>query len=856
MAHTEDLNVSGPLTRNKLTGDNATFAATTGTWAATNSVLSVDFDFKKYTSLNSLKITPTDYSAIVLTHSDADTTLEEARDNIDFHCWMFPTNDCLVTIELRLGTEFLETRTVSLAGGVWSILRAKPVDVPVSSETYPIIISITIANHGGQSIHLSNPTLYQEFRFTKNRFLQECVPLTPRIFTDIDKQQTFPSFPMNRMMEIGLANAGAAFQQQEHFRYRDISAGGDVTDPDTQSGLVNPDVADVQYLPWLSQFTGTQYIDPTLRTTPWGNLPLSWEEIMEDIDPAGGESPIAVINPGFIQVTSNASVFNVGDSVVINGTVNYNGTYTVTDVDGNILLTSPSTGLSNWSQFGNPIEGSAGWQDNFSLNGVVASHDGSTIVASSSETMSSVNGLYGLVRVYSKTTTGWIQKGSDIVNTVADQGFGAKLAINGDGTILAVLELATNNFYFYDWNGSDWVRRSEILDLDFLGSIAMSYDGNRVAVGNPVNPGSFVDVYDWNGSAWTIVGARLNPDQSTSRMGSGLSITPNGNTLAVGFSNYQTTTAPIYTGAGAVRVYDWNGTAWQPRGAYITGTSNSQGLGSGVEISDDGNTFITATNPVSSVFFLGGSAKAYTWNGTTWVQKGSTFNAIQENQYLGSGISINTDGTVIGLGSWGANRADLYRFNGTSWFLEQTFSGTGDFGRSMAMSSTGSTLIVAAPFYGADYRGRIHMYQLDSSPAEYVGEVSVVDQSWIELEAFRLDITNRVEFLRWQVRTQFYGLRAGTLEALSEATKFYLTGNKTVNIFPKHQGVPFLIKIFTKTSETPGGVEGQESAELVQALQAAKPAGFKIVHECNSAGTDNIFVLGSSTDGLLSSSLL
>ena len=146
--------------------------------------------------------------------------------------------------------------------------------------------------------------------------------------------------------------------------------------------------------------------------------------------------------------------------------------------------------------------------------------------------------------------------------------------------------------------------------------------------------------------------------------------------------------------------------------------------------------------------------------------------------------------------------------------------------------------------------------QVEADESDTVGEVGLIDQSWIEIEAFRIDITNRIEFLRWQITNQYYGIRAGTLEALEETVKFYLTDSKTVTIYPKHQGVPFLIKVFTKTSETPGGVDGESSQEIIDALQYTKPAGFKIEHECNAEGTDSLFILGSSTDGLLSSSLL
>jgi hypothetical protein len=492
MAHGDEVVTEGPLTVNKLSGDDALFTATTGGWSATNANLTVDFDNKKYATKNSLRITPTAYDPIVLTLTGYRTTLEEANDNIDFHCWYKAEQDSFVTIELSSDSELSATRSFNVAGGIWNVIRAEPVDVPLSSETYGLTLTITIADHGGQPILITNPTLYQEYRFTLNPFLKECVPLIPRVFTEIEKQQKYPTMPMYRMMEVGLTQAGVAFEQQQHFRYRDIAGGQNPNDIETLSGLVDPTVADVRFLPWLSQFTGTQYIDPTIRTTPWGNLPANWQAVLSDIDP------------------------------------------------------TPTVSL-------------------------------------------------------------------DVISLT-----------RASGVVTAVLD----------------------------GDVTQYSIGETVSV----------------------------------------------------------------SGAG-----DFDG------------------------------------------------------------------------QYL----------------------------------IESQDIGTSTIGWSQAASDdTAST-----------------------------GTVDLVDQSWIELESFRIDITNRIEFLRWQVQNQYYGVRAGTLEALSEATKFYLTGSKTVNIFAKHMGTPFLIKIYTKTSETPGGVEGEQSEELVQALQNAKPAGFKIVHECNSTGTDNVFLLGTSA-GVLGESLL
>lgn len=493
MAHGDSYLQTGQLQVNLIPEEDHSFATSIGSWTSTNSTLAIEYDDTFYSNYNSLRVTPTDYSDIVLTFDPVTTRSIDALDNLDFHFRIKTQVDAVVTVGLDLSGEDSTSRASATAGNVWRVVRSQPIDIPQTAETYDVTATITVSQHGGLPFLISVPVAMPEFGFTNNRFVRECVPLMPSVFNDFDLGQSFPTFPMYRFMDLGLTAAGVGYGQLSHFRYRDVSNGRDTTDEDTLSALVDPSVCEARFLPWLSQFTGTQYVDPTIRTTPWANLPANWLELMEDIDPTP-------------------------------------------QINFNIISISRTSG---------------------------------------------------------------------VVSAVLD----------GDVT--------------------------------------------------PFTAGNFV-------------------------------IVSNSGTFS---GQYEITSQNI-------------------------GTSTLE-----------------------------------------WLQAGSD--------------------------------------------------------------------------------------ETDS-----VGEVGLIDQSWIEIEAFRIDITNRIEFLRWQVINQFYGIKAGTLEALEQTVKFYLTGNKTVTIYPKHQGVPFLIKVFTKTSETPGGIDGESSQEIIDALAFAKPAGFKIEHECNADGSDSLFVLGSSVDGLLSSSLL
>jgi hypothetical protein len=116
------------------------------------------------------------------------------------------------------------------------------------------------------------------------------------------------------------------------------------------------------------------------------------------------------------------------------------------------------------------------------------------------------------------------------------------------------------------------------------------------------------------------------------------------------------------------------------------------------------------------------------------------------------------------------------------------------------------------------------------------------------------DITDEEEiedYLRWQIGTAFFGRKAGSLEALRESVKYLLTGTKFLTIYKSYLGNPWHIKVYTITSETPGGVEGESSDVILGILKKVKPVGYEVFHESNVDGSDRSFIIGSPTLGVL-----
>jgi hypothetical protein len=109
------------------------------------------------------------------------------------------------------------------------------------------------------------------------------------------------------------------------------------------------------------------------------------------------------------------------------------------------------------------------------------------------------------------------------------------------------------------------------------------------------------------------------------------------------------------------------------------------------------------------------------------------------------------------------------------------------------------------------------------------------------------------DFIKWQLSTGYYGMKSGTTEALREATKQVLHYTKDgeestyfVSIIKHYLNDPFKILILTKLNETfDCSEDGQESAAILDAVEMAKPMGYKIYH---IAVEEVVFRIGDELD--------
>ena len=342
------------------------------------------------------------------------------------------------------------------------------------------------------------------------------------------------------------------------------------------------------------------------------------------------------------------------------------GTYQLTCISGGYIYYSTNRG-DNWISSTVTIDGVATQTTNRNWQAVANSADGK----------------YGLACVNSSTATGFLYRSENfgstwVSNNISIAGAGVQtlnnawqdvgMSANGKYQV-ACLNSSTLTSQIFSLQsalsvmvppsgalasafGTSWTKRGDDIDGEQSGdqsgySISLSADGTVVAVGAPFNAGAngvdsgHVRVYAWSGSAWTKRGNDIDGSATGDLFGTSVSISANGNTLAVGAIYYDLSGI---LNRGQVLVYDWTGGPnWTPRGANIMyGEGADDYSGMSVSLSKDGNTVAIGApmNNRDSNFIDSGHVRVYRWSGTAWVQRGADIDG-------GYGMSSSASNNVI-----------------------------------------------------------------------------------------------------------------------------------------------------------------------------------------------------------------
>jgi hypothetical protein len=446
----------------------------------------------------------------------------------------------------------------------------------------------------------------------------------------------------------------------------------------------------------------------------------SWGEALTeqaDILLYGCEVGAAATGQGFINLLAQSTGADVAASDDLTG---YGGNWDLEVATGRIETALPLIadrlagfrGSLNWQQLGLDIDGTAAYD--ITGYSVSLSNDGRTVVVSSPG-----GATNGRVQVYRFSNNAWTQLGATLNGEDVGSFFGHATSISNDGNTVAIGDFGNDgngensgHVRIFRFINNAWTQLGADIDGEaagdnagLAGSVALSADGNIVAIGASGNDGNgansgHVRILNFNGTAWTQVGADIKGEAAGDFL-STVSISDDGSTVATAAFGNDVNGSD----SGHVRIYRFIDNVWTQLGNDFDGSAANERLGYSVALSADGNT--AAIGAIGAGNNNSGRVQIYRFVNNAWTQLGGVINGEAEVDSSGGSLAISADGNTVAIGAQGndANGDDsghvrVYRLLNNVWTqlgldLDGEASGDGS-GKSVSLSADGNTVAIGA----------------------------------------------------------------------------------------------------------------------------------------------------------------
>lgn len=447
-----------------------------------------------------------------------------------------------------------------------------------------------------------------------------------------------------------------------------------------------------------------------------------------------------------------------------------------------------------WVQINQDIDGLEA-EDRFG-SAVSISSDGSRVAVGAPSSES--NGLNsGQVRVFEITDEGWSQIGQNMDGESVDDNSGGAISLSSDGTTIAIG--ARNNddnginsghvrvFNYYE---EEWVQIG--LDIDgknptdqFGSSVSLSSDGNRLAVGarnnsdNGSNSGQ-VSIYENVGGSWTLIGLDISGEFTGDNSGVSVSLSSNGTRVAIG--------APFNDGngsnSGQVRVYEEVSGIWKQVGEDINGESNSDQLGFSVTISSNGYRVVIGAYLNEGSGIASGHTRIYDLINQNWVKVGSDIDGESTDDHSGFSVALSHDGSRVTIGAPLNNNNNILSGHVRVYELHQTLST--DFFKITAFQRNNSVVIEWLSLSDEGCFSFEIEHLSDQNAWLPVGILNCTNTNTTERKySFRHELPHKEE--------NYYRIKATGLDnsfSYSKSVNIYYHSDEFINIYPN----PSMIK--------------------------------------------------------------
>ncbi len=315
-------------------------------------------------------------------------------------------------------------------------------------------------------------------------------------------------------------------------------------------------------------------------------------------------------------------------------------------------------GLSNgnWSQIGTPINAESGGDQ--TGQSVSLSDDG-TVLAIGEPFNNDLGFTSGQVRIFKNINNNWTQVGQDLYGQNATASAGTSVDLSPDGntvafgapnTIVNPFTSFTGNVEVYQLQGNTWVQKGGDINGDgsiikFGSSVSLSEDGNTIAIGQTGDPSNIsipqigrVKVYQFVNNQWTQIGSTIFGQVDRDEFGTRVSLSASGNILAISSST-----------SNVVVVYQLNGGVWTQMGSAMFGENPGELFGCSISLSDDGLTLAVGARWNSTDGFRRGRAYVFKNQGGNWQLVDNAIGGIANSDQNGFSVSLSKDGSRVAV---------------------------------------------------------------------------------------------------------------------------------------------------------------------------------------------------------------
>jgi hypothetical protein len=374
---------------------------------------------------------------------------------------------------------------------------------------------------------------------------------------------------------------------------------------------------------------------------------------------------------------------------------------------------------SDWNQLGNSIFGSN--PEDCLGTYVDISSDGSILAIGIPQSDSNGSNS-GCVKVYQNISGVWTQLGNDLIGIAHNDLFGSRLSLSNDGLTIAIgahlndeIVNACGVVQVFHYTNGSWVQKGNNIygqaSADMTGrGVSLSADGNVLAVGTVgnddagYNVGS-VKIFQYVTEEWVQIGNSIYGEAERDYCGRPVCLSADGTTVAIG--------APDNDGngvrAGHVRVFKNISGTWTQIGDDIDGDVGGDVFGYALDLSADGSTLVASAYMNNYNGQTAGQVKIFKNISGIWTQIGDDIYGFESHQLFGWAVNISDDGSTIAVGAratdeHGTNTGHVRIFENIagSWVqIGSPIIGDAErdeFGYCVALNSDGTKVAIGAPY--------------------------------------------------------------------------------------------------------------------------------------------------------------